>query len=146
MAGQRPSHTLQTTALVNEAWLRLMGGREQPYESRRQFLGTAARAMRSVLVDHARARATQKRGGEQVRVQFADAEHGATDAEVEVVAVHEALEDLERLDPQGARVVELRYFGGLTLDEAASVLGVTDRTVSNVWKRARGWLHKRLAP
>lgn len=146
MLGQPSSHTLQTTALVNEAWLKLMGNAEASFDDRRHFLRAAARAMRSVLVDHARARAAQKRGGGELRVAFDDACHGAQDPGLEVLVVHDALRVLERLDPDAMRVVELRYFGGLTLEEAARVLGVTDRTVSNTWRRARGWLRQRLAP
>lgn len=146
MAGQRASHTLQTTALVHEAWLKLMGNGRAAWEDRRHFLRTAARAMRSVLVDHARARATKKRGSGEVRVQYEDERHGTDDAGLEVLAVHDALRELERLDPEAMRVVELRYFGGLTLEEAGRVLGISSRTVSSTWQRARGWLRARLAP
>lgn len=146
MSGERRGHTLQTTALVNEAYLKLLGSAAPSWEDRGHFFRTASRAMRRILVDHARARATRKRGGgKAARVTFQETTHGTIEPGEEVLAVHDALERLEEMDPDAVRVVELRYFTGLTLDETAKVLGVTDRTVSNAWVRARTWLYKQLA-
>jgi RNA polymerase sigma factor (TIGR02999 family) len=148
MRGQPPGHTLQTTALVHEAYLRLMGGAEASYEDRRHFLGTASRAMRSILVDMARARATRKRGGELLRITFHEDDHGraAQESAAEVIAIHEALERLEKLDPRKSRVVELRFFGGLSVPETAQALDIPQRTVERLWEHARAWLFREIRP
>lgn len=139
---ERAGHTMQTTDLVHEAYMRL-GGAEDSAENRAHFLGIAARAMRRVLVDHARRRASAKRDrGLEVRVTNADAE---LDVDVaEMIALDDALERLGRRNPRLPRVVELRFFAGLTEDEAAGVLGVTPRTVQRDWATARAWLHKEM--
>jgi len=144
MHKQPEAHTLQPTALVNEAWLRLMDGKAG-YKDRGHFLATASRAMRSILVDLARARRAQKRGGLRERVALADAELESYDAIEEILAVHEALEHLATRDEFLARVVELRFFGGLSEIDAAEALGVSERTVRGAWATARLLLHERLA-
>ena len=145
MAGERSGHTLQPTALVNEAYLRLVGAADTGWENRGHFMRAAARAMRQILVDHARRRDAAKRGGGASRVTLRETSHGVLEPDVEVIAVHEALERLEGIDADAARVVELRYFAGLTKAEAAGVLGITERTVHNTWTRARAWLFHELA-
>lgn len=140
---ERPDHTLQPTALVHEAYLKLHRGRVVP-EGRVQFLALAASAMRQILVDHARAKATQKRGGEWERVTLrttvAFAEQGIDD----VLAVHEALLRLARHDPRGARIVEMRFFSGLTEAEIASEMGASERWVREQWSHSRAWLRREL--
>jgi len=144
MRDQPAGHTLQPTALVNEAYLRLMGGEEIAWESRAHFLGTAARAMRSILVDMARARAARKRGGGDVRITFKADLHGRSDAAESVLAVHEALAKLEEVDPRKAEVVQLRFFAGLDVDETARVLDTSKRTVERLWTLARAWLYREI--
>lgn len=141
MARQADGHTLQPTALVNEAYLRLVD-RDASWADRAHFLNAAARAMRWILVDHARARGADKRKG--VRVTLDEERHGTADGVTEVVVVHEALEKLEEVHPEHARVVELRYFAGLEYAEIAQVLGVTERTIYNRWKRAKAWLFRQI--
>jgi RNA polymerase sigma factor (TIGR02999 family) len=148
MRRERREHTLQTTALVHEAYLRLFGGETIPFEGRGHLLALAARAMRRVLVDAARRSRAGKRPAPGDRVELeagalavpARALDGAT-----VVAVDRALERLAALDPRQARIVELKFFGGLTLDEAAAALGVSEATVTREWRAARAWLKARLA-
>jgi RNA polymerase sigma factor (TIGR02999 family) len=141
-------HTLQPTALVHEAWLRLGLQHDARWESRTQFFAIAAQMMRRVLVDHARTRRALKRGGEAVQVSLGDAgpaEHTPLDA-VDVIALDDALARLAVLDPQKARLVDLRYFAGLSIPEAAAVLGVSLATVGREWAIARMWLRRELAP
>jgi RNA polymerase sigma factor (TIGR02999 family) len=138
MRRQPESHTLQPTALVNEAYLRLM--ERSHYKDRGHFLATAARAMRSILVDLARARNAQKRGGLRERVPLTGRDPETSDPTQEILAVHEALDRLAAADPFLARVVELRFFGGLT-----EVLQVSERTVRGAWAKARMLLHERLS-
>lgn len=146
MRGQRPGHTLQPTALVNEAYLRLMGGAEIAWQNRAHFLGTAARAMRSILVDMARARAAKKRGGQEVRITFQEEIHGRRDTAAEgVLAIHEALAKLETVDPRKAELIELRFFAGLSVEETARVLDTSKRTVERLWELARAWLYREIA-
>ncbi|MDB4877054.1 MAG: polymerase sigma factor [Gemmatimonadetes bacterium] len=139
-------HTLQATALVHEAWLRLDGQHDARWESRTQFLAVAAQTMRRVLVDHARARRALKRGGGGAQVTLGDAEHAAAAAhdEVDVLALDEALARLAILDPRKARLVELRYFAGLSIPEAAATLGISLATVGREWAVARMWLRREL--
>ncbi len=144
MRRQPAAHTLQPTALVNEAYLRLMDAKAG-YKDRGHFLATAARAMRSILVDLARARRSQKRGGLRERVPLTGADPVAGDPTGEILAVHEALEQLHGIDPFLARVVELRFFGGLTTEETAQALDVSERTVFGAWETARGLLRERLS-
>jgi RNA polymerase sigma-70 factor (ECF subfamily) len=137
---ERAGHTLQPTALVNEAYLRLVDQRVH-WQSRSHFFGIAARLMRRVLVDHARERLAQKRGsGERAEpIEVAEAE-GSGGRPLDVVALDDALEDLAKVGPRQCQVVELRFFGGLSIEEAADVLGVSPRTVKSDWTMARAWL------
>jgi RNA polymerase sigma-70 factor, ECF subfamily len=138
---ERPGHTLQPTALVHEAYVRLIGLQGQ-LRSRSQFFGVASNLMRRILVDHARRRRAAKRGA--IRVSLDDAHGAVVDREVDLVRLDDALVELAALDPRQGRVVELRYFGGLTLEEAAEVLGVSVATVKRDWTLARAWLFDRL--
>ncbi len=146
MRRQRPGHTLQPTALVHEAYLRLFRDAAPAFADRTHFLAAAARAMRCVLVDTARRRAAARRGGGALRVTLHPDTPAADDAGHEVLAVHEALERLQAVDERWARVVELRFFGGLSITETAAQLGVSDATVERDWNRARAWLFRELAP
>lgn len=144
-------HTLSTTALVHEAYLRLVDQTRAQWADRAQFFGVAAHAMRRVLVDHARRHRALRRGGAQKRVVSLEALDGddaaslAADERADVLlALDEALERLERLDPRQAKVVECRFFGGLTEEETAEALGVTARTIARDWVKARGWLYEEL--
>lgn len=137
---ERPGHTLQTTALVHEAYLELVDQRSTDWQNRGHFLAVAAQAMRRILVDHARARMTQKRGKNAYRVEFDPSVAAAAGDEEGVLAVHMALDQLAELDPQLARVVEMRFFGGLTEPEIAVVLNISARTVRREWSAARAWL------
>ncbi len=142
---ERPGQTLQATALVHEAYVRLMREHHVSWENRAHFCAIAANSMRQILVERARARRTAKRGGGAQRVSLADAMIGAAaGAGVEVEALHEALERLAAVDPDRARLVELRYFGGLTIEEAAEVLGQSPATVKRRWTLARAWLAREL--
>lgn len=145
MRDERPGHTLQPTALVHEAFLRLVGQERADWRSRAQFLGVAAQIMRRLLVDHARRRTTAKRGAPLVT--FTDAElhiaSGPGKSE-EILAVDEALQRLGRLDPKQARVVELRYFGGLSVEEVAAAMDISPRTVKRDWVMAKAWLRAQL--
>ena len=143
MHGQVDGHTFQPTALVHEAYLKLMGGAAIEWRDRRHFLATASRAMRSILVDHARSHARQKRAGGRKRVTLHSNLDGGDDTpNLDILAVHEALERFEAVSPERARVVELRFFGGLSNEETAKVLGVTERTVYRMWRYARAWLSR----
>lgn len=142
---ERPGHTLQATALVHEAWLRLGDASGIEWRDRNHFLSVAARVMRRVLVDRARQRQAAKRdGGRPVPLPETLASPGAT-PDSDVLAVDEALGRLEQFDPEGARLVELRFFAGTTLEEAADVLDVSRRTAVRIWRRARAWLYRELA-
>lgn len=144
MAGERPGQTLQATALVNEAFLRLVDVRRVNWQNRAHFLAMVARLMRRVLVDAARARQADKRGGEMVRVTFDEALTGGHDPASELVILDEALDSLTALDSRKGKVVELRFFGGLSLDETAEALGVSTKTVMRDWDFAKAWLHREL--
>jgi RNA polymerase sigma factor (TIGR02999 family) len=141
---ERPDHTLQATALVNEAYVRLIGRKHSHWEGRKHFYGIAARLMRHVLVDHARKHKAEKRGGGNVKVTLEHFEDVTNTLDVDILAVHEALERLAGFDPQQARIVELRFFGGLSIDEAAEALGVGHATVEREWAMARAWLRNEL--
>jgi RNA polymerase sigma factor (TIGR02999 family) len=141
---ERAGHTLQPTALVNEAYLRLVGQRELTWDNRAQVLGVAAHLMRLILVDHARARGRVKRAGMLTRVTFEGLEVEARQRGIDLMALDEAMRELASVDEQLCRVVELRYFGGLTVPEVAAVLGVSSRTVNRAWETARAWLQRRL--
>jgi RNA polymerase sigma factor (TIGR02999 family) len=147
MRRERTGQTLQATALVHEAYLRLAAARDRPWTGRTHFLAIAAISMRQILVDRARRRGANKRGGTRERITLdesllSDASAGGT---VDVVALDEALERLAALDPQQARIVELRYFGGLTVEETAEVVGVSPATVKRQWTVARAYLKRALA-
>jgi RNA polymerase sigma factor (TIGR02999 family) len=139
-------HTLQATAVVHEAYLRLVDQRRVEWRNRAHFHGVAAQMMRRVLVDHARARLAGKRGGALQRVSLAGLGAEATDdADLDVLALHDALERLATLDPDQARLVELRYFGGLGIEDTAEALGVSPATVKREWAVARAWLRRELS-
>ena len=144
MRRERADHTLQPTALVNEAYLRLVDQREIVWQDRAHFVGVAARLMRQILVDHARARAAAKRAGGADRVPLDETVLVEAERPVDLLALDEALERLAAMDPALARVVELRYFGGLTTREAAEATGVSTATVEREWATARGWLRREL--
>ncbi len=137
--------TLQPTALVNEAWLRLVRQTGVDFRNRAQFYGLAAKLIRDLLVDDTRRRLAEKRGGEGVRVSMAEAERQGQVAEFNLLALDEALHKLARHKPQHSRVVELRFFGGLTIAETAEVLGISHATVERDWSFARAWLYGELA-
>jgi RNA polymerase sigma factor (TIGR02999 family) len=142
---ESPGHTLQPTALVNEAYLRLIDQRQVQWQNRAHFFGIAAQLMRRILVDHARRHAYAKRGGGALQVSF-DEGMAVTEAKaVELLAVNEALEKLTKLDARKGRIVELRFFGGLTLDETAEMLGISSPTVQREWRAAKAWLHRILS-
>jgi len=144
MEGERPGHTLQTTALVNEAYLRLADQTNPNWQSRAHFFAVAARAMRRILVSYARSNRTQKRGGGGARIELDEAAIMSPEQSNEIVDVHEALERLGTLDERKARVVELKYFGGLNHDEIAEVMKISTITVRRDWVFAKAWLHNEL--
>jgi len=140
LLGQAPGHTLQTTDLVNEAYLRMATVQRMDWKDRFHFLAVASRAMRFVLVDHARKRGYQKRGCNPARVSLNDALIVSEQNSAEVLAVDEALSRLAVLDPRKGQIVELRYFGGLSLEETADVLAISRVTVTREWAKAKAWL------
>jgi RNA polymerase sigma factor (TIGR02999 family) len=140
MAGERAGHSLQATALVNEAYVRLVDGTVVEWHDRAHFLAVAARIMRRILVDHARARGARKRGGGDARVTFDEALVVIAEPREDFVALDDALEALAKFDERKSRVVELRFFGGLTVEETASVLKVSPDTVMRDWRLAKAWL------
>jgi len=142
MSQERPGHTLQATALVNEAYLKLAGQQGFDWQNRAHFFAVCAQVMRHILIDHARAHARDKRGGGAVKVSLNDALVVADDQAGHFIALDEALRVLERLDPQKGKIVELRYFGGLSVDEAAEVMNISPRTVRREWQRAKAWLYR----
>jgi RNA polymerase sigma-70 factor (ECF subfamily) len=141
---ERDGHTLQTTALVNEAYVRLVGGQRIEWQNRAHFFAVTAQVMRHILIDHARRRQYAKHGGEAQRVSFDDASVMSPERAAELVALDEALDELARLDARKGRVVELRYFGGLSLEETADVLDVSVMTVRRDWRAAKAWLYRAL--
>jgi RNA polymerase sigma factor (TIGR02999 family) len=143
---EREGHTLQPTALVHELYLRLVDQRSVEWHDRMHFFGVAAQVMRRILVDHARRRNSEKRGGAWVAVTIGAALDVAVIENFDVVALDDALEGLEKVFPQQARLVELRFYGGLTIDETAAVLGVSPATVSREWTMARAWLKRAMSP
>ena len=145
MCRESSPHTLQPTALINEAYLRLDDQHRVRWQSRAHFFGVAAQMMRRILVDHARSRLTEKRGGDQQVVTLGD-HHGAPDdaGAVDVMALHDALERLAEIDPVQARLVELRYFAGLSIEETADALEVSPATMKREWVIARAWLRREL--
>jgi RNA polymerase sigma-70 factor (ECF subfamily) len=145
MRRERRNHTLQPTALVHEAYERLVQQPQIPWQSRAHFYATASQLMRHILVDHARTRQAAKRGGVQHQVTLDDAILPTADPSVDILALHEALERLAKFDARQSRIVELHFFGGLTFEEIALVLDVSDRTVKRDWSMARAWLKGELS-
>lgn len=146
MRHERRGHTLQTTALVHEAFLRMADQQKGSWESRGQFFALAARTMRRILVDHARRRQGLKRGGDAPQLSLEDAGPVAARADAEVLSLHDALKDLAALDPRKAKMVELRYFGGLGIEETARCLGVSPGTVMRDWTLAKAWIKRQVRP
>ena len=147
---ERPGHTLQPTALVNEAYLKLIDQRKAKWQNRAQFFGVAAQLMRRILVDHERQHQAAKRGGaDQQRLSITNAAQlGAkqlvSEPAIDLLALHEALNELAAIDPQQSRIVELKFFGGLSIEETTEVLGIGHATVERDWKMARAWLRRKL--
>jgi RNA polymerase sigma factor (TIGR02999 family) len=141
---ERIDHTLQPTALVHEAYLRLIGQDRIAWQNRAQFLGVAAQMMRRILVDHARARRAAKRPGAGVKVVLDDRAGATQPRNCDLLALDEALQDLSTFDPRLGRIVELRYFGGLSEQEVAEVLSMSRSTVTREWQTARAWLYRRM--
>src|ERR1051326_1638786 len=144
MNRERPGHTLQTSALVNEAFIKLIDQTNVEWQSRAHFFGLAAHLMRRILVDHARNRQYQKRGGAVQRVSFEEALIVSQERVDEVVALDDALKDLARFDQRKSQIVELRFFGGLSIDETAELLKVSPGTVMRDWTLAKAWLRKQI--
>lgn len=140
MRGERTNHTLQTTALVNEAFIRLVDLRRIQWHDRAHFLALSARLMRRVLVDHARSRNYQKRGGGAINMTLDDMLPALSERGADLVALDDALQDLARVDPRKSQVVELRFFGGLSIEETAEALKISPETVSRDWRLAKVWL------
>jgi RNA polymerase sigma factor (TIGR02999 family) len=145
MRGERIGHTLQPTALVNEAWLRLMEHPGRDFEGRAHFFAVASRVMRQILVDHARRRIADKRGGGQQQIFLSEIFLATQRNPVDILALDQALERFRAIDERAARVLELNSFGGLSFDEIALVIGVSTRTVRRDWSMARAWLHDELS-
>ena len=145
MAHEPPGQTLQPTALVHEAWLRVAGGESGPHwQNRGHFFAAAAEAMRRILIDNARRKHALRHGGGQERVNLETAEIAAPGSDDELLQVHEALERFAQVDPAKAELVKLRYFAGLTVPEAAQVLGISEPTVKRMWAYARAWLYREI--
>jgi RNA polymerase sigma factor (TIGR02999 family) len=145
MANEAAGHTLQPTALVHEAWLRLVGDENPKFANRAHFFSAAAEAMRRILIDRARRKRAVRHGGGQQRVDMEEAELALTDQDTDqLLAVNEALDKLAAADRVEAELVKLRYFVGLTIDEAAAILGVSPRTAKNYWTHARAWLFQEI--
>jgi RNA polymerase sigma factor (TIGR02999 family) len=144
MAQESPGHTLQPTALVHEAWMRLAGNENPRWQNRAHFFGAAAEAMRRILIDNARRKKAVRHGGGQQRVELEEANIAAAMEDDQLLAVHEALERLEKVDKVKAELVKLRYFAGLTIAEAAQVLGVSEPTAKRYWAYARAWLYREI--
>jgi RNA polymerase sigma factor (TIGR02999 family) len=142
---ERAGHTLQPTALVNEAYLKLVDQRHAKWQNRAHFFGISAQLMRRILVDHARQHQAAKRGGsKQQRLSITSAERVVKQPEIDLLALNEALDELTIMDPQQAQIVELKFFGGLSIEETAEVLGISHATVERDWKIARAWLRRQL--
>lgn len=142
---ERPNHTLQTTALVHEAYLKLIDQKQVEWKSRGHFFALAAQAMRRILVDHAKSRHREKRGGPNEDVPLEDELLAvAEETNIDVIALDEALSRLAKFDPQQERIVEMRYFAGLSLDETAAAIGISRATAARDWAVAKAWLHREL--
>ncbi len=145
LSREKPGQTLQATALVHEAYLRLLGDDKPNWDSRTHFFTAAAEAMRRILIESARRKKSQKRGGERQRLELRDADVGMEGPSEDILALDEALTALAEKDPLKADLVKLHYFGGLTLDEAAQALGLSESTAKRYWRFARTWLYARVA-
>jgi RNA polymerase sigma factor (TIGR02999 family) len=145
LARERSGQTLQVTGLVNEAYLKLVDQTRVRWQNRAHFFAVAARMMRRIVVDHARARSAQKRGGAQVAISLDEAPDLAVEKDAHLLALDEALERLTAMDPRAGRIVELRYFGGLSIEEAAEATELSPATVKREWSMAKAWLHKELS-
>ncbi|MFN0084999.1 MAG: sigma-70 family RNA polymerase sigma factor [Blastocatellia bacterium] len=145
MSRQNPGHTLQTTGLINEAFLKLVGSKDKHFQNRAHFFGVAAQAMRHILVDYARAKQYEKHGGGAKQVSLDEALVVSVERAAELVALDDALKELAKIDARKSRVVEMRYFGGLSVEETAIVLNVSTITVMRDWSLAKAWLHRELS-
>jgi RNA polymerase sigma factor (TIGR02999 family) len=145
LAQERPGHTLQTTALINEAWLRLIDWKQVSWQNRAHFFGVSARLMRYILVGFARARKQQKRGGAAQRVSLEEAATVSANRSDDLVALDDALQTLAKYDPRKCQIVELRFFGGLSVEEAAEVMKLSPITIIREWNKARAWLYQELS-
>ena len=145
MSRERPGHTLQTTALVGEAYLRLVNRKEVQWKNRAHFFAIAATLMRNILVDHARSHAYAKRGGGARQIELDEAMVVSQERAADVVALDEVLKELATLDEPQSRIVELRFFGGLTIEETAEAMGTSPTTIKREWRTARAWLYDRLS-
>jgi RNA polymerase sigma-70 factor (ECF subfamily) len=141
---ERPDHTLQPTALVNEAYLLMVDQRRAQWQNRAQFIGVAAQMMRRILVDHARANQAEKRGGQHYTVSLSEADRFGDSPDIDLLRIHEALERLAAIDPQQSRIVELRFFGGLTIEETTEAMSLSHTTIERDWKMARAWLRREM--
>jgi RNA polymerase sigma factor (TIGR02999 family) len=142
---ERVGHTLQTTALIHEAYIRLVDQKNVRWQNRAHFFGIAAQLMRRILVDHARSKGRAKRGGSNIRVSLSQAELKSAGQNLDIVAIDEALERLAKIDEQQSKIVELRFFSGLTVEETAAVLSISPATVKRDWSVARAWLHREIS-
>jgi RNA polymerase sigma factor (TIGR02999 family) len=145
MAGERPDHTLQSGALVHEAYLRLVGHSSVRWDGRAHFFAVAAQLMRRILVDHARKKGAGKRGGDRVTITLDERLAPARQRELDVIALDDALNELSRMNPQHSRIVEMRFFAGLSIEETAQAMGISPATVKRDWAAARAWLYRELA-
>jgi len=145
MRGERTGHTLQTTALVNEAYLRLVDCNRMQWQNRAHFFAVAAQLMRRILIDHARSHLYQKRGGGAIKVSLDEASGLAEERAADIVAIDEALKELAAFDARKSEIVELRFFGGLSIEETAEVLAISAPTVQREWRKAKAWLHRAIA-
>lgn len=141
---ERPGHTLQTTALINEAYLRLVDQKSVQWQNRAQFFGIAAQLMRRILVDHARTKHRAKRGGSAIRVSLSEATAVTKDANQDLIEIDEALTRLAEIDEQQSKIVELRFFSGLNVEETAAALNISPATVKRDWSVAKAWLHREI--
>lgn len=144
MSRERPGHTIQTTALVNEAYLKLVDQRKTRWQNRSQFFAISAQLMRRILVDHARSHAYEKRGGGLRRVSLADVGDSSPINARDIVSIDEALSRLTEIDPRQGQIVELRFFAGLTIQETAEVMSLSPATIKTEWRTARAWLYQQL--
>ena len=143
LQSERPDHTLQSTALVHEAYLRLMGGQPVEFQNRAHFIAVASRLMRQVLVDYARERKAQKRSG-GIRIVLEHLDQLAVDSDAELLALNDALEELGRIDPRQGKIVEMKFFGGLSAPEISEAMNLSRATVDRDWATARVWLHRQM--